>query len=205
MTRKCVGLRRLTLFASVALLLISGGESQAAPVNTGTIDSVTIAANQLILTGDFGTGAVTVLLASQSLPIVSSNPIEIVATLNPVPSVGTYRVFLQVDNKTATAYASVSPKILQGFVNPDGSVSPGTSSPVTVVHAFAGNYEVEFPEGTFQIGSPYLFPVLAVKPLYGLAPANVTTYFITAKQAGAFIVDFGGVDTLFTFTMIQTY
>jgi hypothetical protein len=193
-----------TLVTSAALLF-STAPSYAATTNTVTIESATIAANELTLTGDFGTGAVSMLLAAQSLPIVSSSPTEIVATLNPVPAVGTYRVLLQVGNKSATAYASVSPKIIQGFVNPDGSVSPGTSSPITVVHAFAGNYRVEFPAGTFQIGSPYLAPVLAVKPLFGLAPANVVYYFINGDQSGSFIVDFGGIDTLFTFTMIQTY
>jgi len=191
----------VTLAASIAVLAPTAEAGAAA--NSVTIDSATIAANHLTLKGDFGTGTVSVLLASAFLPVVSSNPTQIVATLNPVPPVGTYRVSLQVDNKSATAFASVSPTILQGFVDNDGSVS--SSEGVTVVHAFTGNYRINFPAGTFQIGSPYLFPVLAVKPLFGLTPANVVLYVINGDQSGRFIVDFGGVDTLFTFTLIQTY
>jgi hypothetical protein len=186
----------LTLFTQLA-------KAVSSDVNSVTIDALTIAANQLTLRGTFGSGVINVLLGSTPLPVVSSSSTQIVAGLSPVPAIGTYRLTLTIGNKTTTAYASVSAKILEGIVNADGAVGSGNG--FSVVHAFSGNYRINFPTGTFQIGSPYVFPTLVVAPLFSLATANITFYVINGDQSGSFIVDFAGTDTVFSFNLTQTY
>ena len=201
-------MKNLTARVCAVLLVLAalycGIREANAAGNSISIDAMFLGGNQLRLRGDFGTASkITVLLASTPLVVVSASAPEIVATLNPVPPLGTYRVDVTVDNKTAFAYLTVSPKILQGFVNVDGSVAPGSA--FTAVHTSSGHYRIEFPAGTFQIGAPYNFPVLTVHPVFGTTPANVTVYAINGDQSGRFEVDFGGIDTLFSFTVVQTY
>jgi hypothetical protein len=195
---------RLGAFLLLLAALQCGVREASAAGNSISIDAVFLGGNQLRLRGDFGNGSsVTVLLASTPLVVVNASAPEIVATVNPVPPVGTYRVDVTVDNKNAFAYVTVSAKILQGFVNVDGSIAPGSA--FTAVHTASGHYRIEFPAGTFQIGAPYNFPVLTVHPVFGTTPANVTVYAINGDQSGRFEVDFGGIDTLFSFTVVQTY
>jgi hypothetical protein len=175
-----------------------------ADANTIAIDSVTIATNQLTLQGTFGSGAVTVFLGSKSLPVVSSSPSQIVAAINPIPHIGTYSLTLMVGNKTATISAGVSAKTLEGIVFGDGSVV-GTPNGFVVTHAFTGHYRINFPAGTFQIGSPYVFPPALVTPLFAAGSPNINYYVIYGDQSGVFEVDFGGVDTAFSFNLTQTY
>lgn len=202
MIRRLLCVKIGTLSLVLLVRLIAGDKANAAP-DTVTIDAVKIAANQVIVDGNLGTGSVTVSFGSSALQIVSSSSTRIVATLNPVPPIGSYRVAVTVGNKSATAYATVADKILTGTVNANGSYAAG--SPFTVVHNYAGNYTIMFPAGTFQIGSPYVFPILSVKPMFGTAAANVTGYLIAGDQSGGFALDFAGIDTLFQFTVVQTY
>jgi hypothetical protein len=197
--------RVVPLVFAVAALLTTNDRSVSADANTIAIDSITIASNQLTLSGAFGLGTATVVLGSSPLPVVSSSQSQVVATLNPVPHIGTYTVALTVGNKTAVGVATVAARTLGGLVGTDGSIS-GTG--FSASHAFAGNYRVTFPPGTFQIGSPYVFPPVLVTPLFAAgAPnvPNVTAYFINGDQSGSFVVDFSGVDTAFSFSLTQTY
>jgi hypothetical protein len=73
---------------ALATFLFAAAHTASPDANTIAVDSITIAANQLTLKGVFGSGAATVLLGSNSLPVVSSSPSEVVATLNPVPALG---------------------------------------------------------------------------------------------------------------------
>jgi hypothetical protein len=187
---------------ALATFLFAAAHTASPDANTIAVDSITIAANQLTLKGVFGLGAATVLLGANSLPVVSSSSSEVVATLNPVPHIGTYRVTLTVGNKSATVFAAVSAKILEGLVGADGSIS---GSGFAASHPFAGHYQVTFPAGTFQIGSPYVFPPVLVTPLFSAAIPNVTSYFIHGDQSGVFDVDFAGIDTAFSFNLTQTY
>jgi len=185
-----------------ATFLFAAAHKASADANTIAVDSVTIAANQLTLKGAFGSGTATVLLGSSSLPVVSSFPGEVVATLNPIPRIGTYRVTLTVGNKSATVFAAVSAKILEGLVGADGSVS---GSGFAASHPYPGHYQVTFPAGTFQIGSPYVFPPVLVTPLFSATTPNVTFYVINGDQSGVFAIDFSATDTAFSFNLTQTY
>jgi hypothetical protein len=193
---------RLTLLAFMTFLFAASHDARA-DANTIAIDSVTIAANQLILQGPFGPGTATVVLASKSLSILASSPSQVVAALNPVPHIGTYTVILTVGNKTATTFVSVTAKTLEGIINFDGSVGSGTGFSAT--HVYAGHYRVTFPSGTFQIGSPYVFPPVLVTPLFSAPAPDVNYYVINGDQSGVFEVDFGGVDTAFSFNLTQIY
>jgi hypothetical protein len=195
---------RVEVVLLALVFLAAAAHDVRADANTIAIDSVTIAANQLTFQGTFGSGAVTVLLGSKSLPIVSSSPSQIVAVLNPIPHIGTYSLTLMVGNKTATISAGVSAKTLEGIVFADGSVV-GTPSGFVVTHAFTGHYRINFPAGTFQIGSPYVFPPALVTPLFAAGSPNINYYVVYGDQSGLFEVDFGGVDTAFSFNLTQTY
>jgi len=192
----------ITLIA-VTTLLLAGAHDLRADANTITIDSATINANQLTLQGSFGSGTATVVFASKSLPVVATSPSQVVATLNPVPHIGTYTVVLTVGNKTGVTFVSVAAKTLEGIVAADGSVGSGTGFAAT--HVFAGHYRVSFPAGTFQIGSPYVFPPALVTPLFSAATPDVNYYVIFGDQSGVFEVDFAGVDTYFSFNLTQIY
>jgi len=193
---------RMTLLA-LATFLFAAARNVRADANNIAIDSVTIAANQLILQGPFGPGAATAVLGSKSLSILASSPSQVVAALNPVPHIGTYTVILTVGNKTATTFATVSAKTLEGIITSDGSVGSGSGFAAT--HVYAGHYRVSFPAGTFQIGSPYVFPPVIVTPLFSATTPDVNYYIINGDQSGVFEVDFGGVDTYFSFNLTQTY
>ena len=195
-------LRLGTTVCVLMTVLLAVAQKASADANSIAVDSVTIAANRLTLRGPFGPGTATVLLGSNSLAVISSSPSQVVATLNPIPPIGTYRVTLTVGNKSATVFVAVAAKILEGIVGADGSTAgPGFA----VSHPFAGNYHVTFPPGTFQIGSPYVFPPVLVTPLFSAAIPNITYYFINGDQSGVFVVDFAGIDTAFSFNLTQTY
>src|SRR4029453_17248670 len=165
---------RVMVFVLVTVVLAVSHRASA-DANTIAVDSLTIAANQMSLKGEFGLGATKVLLGSNELPVVSGSPGQVVATLNPIAPIGTYRVTLIVGNKPATVFAAISPNCLHGLVGADGSVA-GTGFAAS--HPYAGTYHVTFPPGTFQIGAPYVFPPVLVTPLFAGAPAvpNVTAY-----------------------------
>lgn len=206
-------MKHLSLSAKLGtVLLISAMFSAARPALAASdhlsIESLKIAANQLTIDGEFETGSVTVRFGSRSLPIVAKSSTQIVATLNPVPAIGTYRVTVTDGKESATADATITPKILVGKVEADGSYVAGSG--YTVVHPFAGRYSVTFPAGTFQVGNPYVFPALLVKSIFGTSNgtplvANVFYYIIRGDQSGQFDVDFASLDAPFFFTITQTY
>ncbi len=96
-------------------------------------------------------------------------------------------------------------KIPFDFVAEDRALPAGEYVVTRLGSGFAGHYRVSFPAGTFQIGSPYVFPPALVTPLFSAATPDVNYYVIFGDQSGVFEVDFAGVDTYFSFNLTQIY
>jgi hypothetical protein len=75
---------------------------------TPTVNSSTIAGNQLTITGTGFSGTpLKVTFNGQSTSIVSSSSTQIVATVNPVPAYGSYRLVVKAGSSSTTAYVTV--------------------------------------------------------------------------------------------------
>jgi hypothetical protein len=88
------------------------------------------------------------------------------------------------------------PAAVAGIVLPDGTTS-GLGSGFTVTRNTPGNYTVSWPPGTFADAA-----VPVVTSVQSSIAPNIQRYAI-GPTAGTFVVDFGGVDTSFTFALIQ--
>jgi hypothetical protein len=89
------------LVAFIALCLLSGAASAA------TINSIAVSGNQMTIGGVGFNGTLTVTLDGQKLTIDSSTTTQIVATMNPVPAPGSYRLLVKAGTASATAYVTV--------------------------------------------------------------------------------------------------
>jgi hypothetical protein len=87
------------------------------------------------------------------------------------------------------------PAALAGIVLADGT--KGEGSGFTVTRNNPGNYTVAWPTGTFSN-----FSVPVVTSVQNHIAPDIQSYAI-ASSAGTFTVDFGGIDTSFTFAVIQ--
>jgi hypothetical protein len=95
---------RLLPFSLLWLLTFIATFASAAVIN-----STTVAGNQLTITGTGFSGTpLTVTFNGQQLTLVSSTPTQIVATLNPVPPPGTYRLVVRAGKPAATSYVAIS-------------------------------------------------------------------------------------------------
>jgi hypothetical protein len=116
------------MFAVLALALLS------ATAFATTINSTTVSGNQLTIGGVGFNGSPTVTLNGKMLTIVSSTSTQIVATINPVPPTGSYRLTVKSGKASAFAYVTVpsSPAIVAQatFVNQSQQVV-GTFTPTT--------------------------------------------------------------------------
>jgi hypothetical protein len=87
------------------------------------------------------------------------------------------------------------PGAVAGIVLPDGTKSEGDGFSVT--RNSPGNYTVAWPVGTFSN-----FSVPLVTSVQNHIAPDIQSYAI-GSSAGTFTVDFGGIDTSFTFAVIQ--
>ncbi len=91
------------MLAVLALALLS-----AAAFAT-TINSAIVSGNQLTIGGVGFNGSLTVTLNGQKLAVASSTSTQIVATMNPVPPVGSYRLTVKSGKASTFAYVTVPP------------------------------------------------------------------------------------------------
>jgi hypothetical protein len=87
-----------------ALLFIALTTSIASAI---TINSTTVSGNQLTIGGAGFNGQLGVSLNGQKLTIVSNTSSQIVATMNPVPGPGSYRLVVKAGNNSTFAYVTL--------------------------------------------------------------------------------------------------
>ena len=107
--------------ALIVLLLIGNASAS-------TINSATISGNQLTITGNgFGGVPLAVSFNGKSVPIVRSSSTQIVATLNPVPSSGSYRLVVKAGTSSTFAYVTTPAIFVQVTLNGQtGPIAPTT-------------------------------------------------------------------------------
>jgi len=97
-----------------------------------TINSATVSGDQLTISGVGFTGSISVTLNGQDLTVVSSTPTQIVATVNPVPAVGSYRLTVKAGKASAFAYVAV-PAISGGVWYGGSSLGSLTTTPTSII------------------------------------------------------------------------
>ena len=104
-------LRCTACVVAIALILLS--TSAIAVV----INSTKVAGNQLTITGTgFSAIPLTVTFNTVRLTVLSSSATQVVATLNPVPAPGNYRLIVKSGTASANTYVTISaPALLIGF------------------------------------------------------------------------------------------
>jgi hypothetical protein len=114
----------LVLRSAVALACFS---VVALPLSAMTINNTTIGANQITINGSGFTGTpLSVTFNGASLSIVSSSASQIVATVNPLPATGTYRLVVKAGSASSTIYVNVpSPAVLIGSCYEPSSATVG--------------------------------------------------------------------------------
>jgi hypothetical protein len=91
----------LALIVVVTLFVLCG------TVSAATINSITVSGNQLTIGGVGFNGTITVTLNAQKLTVVSSTPTQIIATMDPIPEPGTYRLVVKAGKPSATSYVAI--------------------------------------------------------------------------------------------------
>jgi hypothetical protein len=95
------------------------------------INSTTISGSQLTITGTGFSGTpLTVIFNGKNIPIVSSSATQIVATLNPLPAPGSYR--LVVKTGSASTFAYVTAPAIPAIVAQVGATETGLVSSTTI-------------------------------------------------------------------------
>jgi len=92
-----------TIPGLVALCLLLAIQAAAVVVN-GT----TVSGNQVTITGTGFATPLTVTLNGTKLAVVSNTPTQIIATMNPVPAPGTYRLVVKAGTPSTTTYVAIS-------------------------------------------------------------------------------------------------
>jgi len=185
-----------------AMSLLLGICLAASAASAASVQSATIAGNQLTIKGTFALPIQSVRLGSSNLTLASSSTTQIVAPLSPIPTIGTYKLSVHDAAGISATSVAVSEKILEGWVNSNGTISSGAG--FTVVRNTAGNYTVSWPAGTLYQCCGVL-PVVLVRSTWGNSLGNIQYLYHNGNGSGTFTVDFGGVDTYFVFNMTQTY
>jgi hypothetical protein len=82
--------------------------------NATVINSTSVSGNRLKISGTGFSGTPTVTFNGTKLSIDNSTETQIVATLNPVPSPGTYRLVVKASASSAVSYVEISkiPKVV---------------------------------------------------------------------------------------------
>ena len=185
----------LSAFLTVLFCTLSLASASAAPV----IQSAAFAGKQLTIKGSGLSGTtVTVSFNGQSLPIVSDTSTKIIATLTTAPAPGTYRTVVKVDTTSTAAYVSISPAVLSGAVNSDGTTFLGHG--FTSSKTGTGTYELKFPAGTFN---GVTFPVPVFMPEGGVTVTGLSAISFSGDGSATLDVLFSG-DTFFSFNVAQS-
>jgi hypothetical protein len=92
----------VSIVAMTLLVLCS-----TASANAITINSIAVSGNQLTIGGVGFNGTVTVTLGGQKLNISSSAPTQIVATADPIPAPGSYRLVVKAGGASTSAYVAM--------------------------------------------------------------------------------------------------
>jgi hypothetical protein len=184
-----------------AITLIFGLCLAASLASAATIEGSTIANNQITISGSFALPIISVTLGTSSLTVVSSSSTQVVATVSPLPHVGTYRLVVHDNAGSNISTATVSPITLTGYVNSNGTVNSGTGFTVTLVET--GTYKVSWPAGTFQCCGP--LPSFYANNTFGQPIGNIQYVSFSGDGSGSFGITFNGVDTFFNFSMTQTF
>jgi len=71
------------------------------------INGITVSGNQMTIGGVGFNGTLTVTLDGQKLTVDNSTPTQIVATMNPVPAPGSYRLLVKAGTASTFAYVTV--------------------------------------------------------------------------------------------------
>ncbi|MGA8152754.1 MAG: IPT/TIG domain-containing protein [Terriglobales bacterium] len=148
------------IFLRAVLAIMVG----VAPVASAcTINSVTIAGNQLTITGTgFAGTPLAAIFNTKSIPIVSSSATKIVATLNPVPAPGSYRLVVNSGTASTFSYVSISsaPTIVAQVALTDVSSDIGTTTLYTP--KADGDYQlVVYEVASAQNGNSELFTTIS--------------------------------------------
>ncbi len=81
----------------------------SAVASASTINSTTISGTQLTITGTGFSGTpLTVKFNGTSIPVISSSATQIVATLDPVPPPGSYRLTVKAGKPSAFSYVAIT-------------------------------------------------------------------------------------------------
>jgi hypothetical protein len=134
----------------------------AAVASASVINSTTISGTQLTIIGSGFSGTpVKVTFNGQNIPIASSSSTQIVATVSPVPTFGTYRLLVKAGTSSTTAYvtvpaspATVAQVALKGQTGPiasttlftpqrDGLYRISSYGMVTVPNSTFGQWDVQ--------------------------------------------------------------
>jgi len=112
---------RFTLAVTVCLIL-------AHPVFALNINSAVATGNQLTIVGTgFSGRPLEVIFNGSRLTIDSSTPTEIVATIDPLPPAGTYRLVVKSGTTSSVAFVTISNIVAKvSFLNQSASISPTT-------------------------------------------------------------------------------
>jgi hypothetical protein len=186
---------------SKAISLLLGICLAASLASAATIERSTIADNQLKIQGTFSLPVKSVSLGSTTLTVVSSSTTEIVATVSPLPPIGTYRLAVHDASSNNVGSVTVSADTLAGYANSNGTIYSGSG--FTVIRNEAGNYKVSWVAGTFQCCGA--LPVLYARSTFGNTTGNIQFITFNGDGSGSFGLDFAGVDTNFVFSMTQIY
>jgi hypothetical protein len=197
------------LLLAAALVASTATMAQQAPTIVQTQDTVysaSITGNTITIKGDFvvySAGDCEVALNNVALRVTSCTSSQMVAQLQTMPPVGTYELWTYDDYGDGYTEVTVSPKIVEGWVNSNGTV--GSGSGFMVKRNSVGNYTVSWSPNTFFAGSGSIAPPVLVRSTYGNSLGNIWYIWYAGDGSGNFTVDFGGVDTYFNFNLTQTY
>jgi hypothetical protein len=155
------------MFILILLLFleISPALAASAPLVNGT----TVSGNQLTILGTgFATTPLTVSLKGVNLSVVSSTATKIIATLNPVPPPGTYRLVVKAGNASTSAYVGIP--------------SPGTVAQVSLT-----NQNGPIPLTTLvtpQANAVFRVSIdwIELPPCSGPGPGSILTLYYTDER-----------------------
>ena len=178
------GMFRATIFnamkrhlsAALILVALTCGNLAAA-----TITTVTFSKSQLTISGSGFVGALTVTLGSQKLAVLSGTATKIVASMNPVPDQGSYRLVLKAGTKSTFAYVTVpSGTLLTGDCARSAFPGVGLFNTVWLIGDVPCNQGVHYPPND---GVPLVAGVLKHLTVTGYFAGTATVYVNNSPTA----------------------
>jgi hypothetical protein len=157
------------LLAALILLALTCGNVAAA-----TITTVTFSKSQLTISGTGFVGALAVTLGGRKLTVLSGTATQIVASMNPVPDQGSYRLVVKAGTKSTFAYVTVpSGTILAGDCARSAFPGVGLFYTVWLIGDVPCNQGVHYPPGD---GVPLVAGTLKHLTVKGYFAGTATVY-----------------------------